>query len=201
MPAELGENGFEALILAGGASRRMGRDKAFLDDQGTTWLARSLEVVRQAGAHRVWISGRAGVDYSALDAPVLLDARPGRGPLGGMERGLEVAQQPLLLVMAVDLWCMRSSLLRRMHQATEATVGVVPRVSRGWEPLVAWYPRRCLARVQSALNEGRLSVTALALEGLADGWLRAWDVPSEDEAAFANANEPSDLPFGFPGAG
>jgi len=189
-----GETGFDALVLAGGGSRRMGRDKAFLEDRGVPWLARSLGVVRAVGARRVWISGRAGVDYSALETPVLLDGISGQGPLGGIERGLQATTQPFLLVLAVDLWRMHAELLQRIHGAIRATVGAVPRTQRGWEPLVAFYPRQCLPVIQASLREGRLSATAVVREGLAGGWLRTWEVPEEDLAAFANANEPCDLP-------
>jgi molybdopterin-guanine dinucleotide biosynthesis protein A len=171
----------------------MGHDKAFLEARGVSWLARAMELARAVGARRVWVSGRAGVEYGPLEEPVLLDALPGLGPLGGMERGLQVATQPLLLVLAVDLWRLNVGVLQRLHGATRAFVGAVPRTPRGWEPLVGYYPRHCLAAIQAALRQGRLSVTGLVREGMAEGWLQAWDVPQEDLAAFANANVPADL--------
>lgn len=86
-----------AVILAGGESRRMGRDKAWLAIDGRPLIARALAAIRDAGVETVSISGRAGVDYSSLRCPVLLDREPGLGPLSGIERGLEAAHTPWYL--------------------------------------------------------------------------------------------------------
>ncbi len=64
---------FSAVILAGGKSSRMGRDKAWLEFDGQSLLARQIACVRRAGASEVFISGRAGVDYSAFGCPVMED--------------------------------------------------------------------------------------------------------------------------------
>src|SRR5580765_4688037 len=92
-----------AVILAGGESRRMGKDKGWLEVDGQPLLARALSTLRDSGINEILISGRAGIDYSSLHYPVLLDLEPGCGPLSGIERALEAARAPLLLVLAVDL--------------------------------------------------------------------------------------------------
>ena len=94
---------FSAVILAGGESRRMGRDKAWVEVGGESLIARALVLVRELGLPEVFISGRAGTDYSSMRYPVLFDLEPGCGPLGGIERALQAANSPLLLVLAVDL--------------------------------------------------------------------------------------------------
>src|SRR5215469_13467268 len=57
---------FDAVILAGGKSSRMNRDKAFLNIDGRTLLARQIELARQAGAKNIFVSGRSGKDYSSF---------------------------------------------------------------------------------------------------------------------------------------
>src|ERR1041384_571654 len=94
------EMNFSAVILAGGASRRMGRDKAWVEVAGESLLSRAVATVRRAGASEVLISGRPGVNYSTLEARVLFDGKPGQGPLGGIEQALAVANFPLVLVLA-----------------------------------------------------------------------------------------------------
>ena len=54
------------VILAGGESQRMGRDKAWIELEGRTLLALAVEKVRQAGVTEIFISGRPGRDYSAV---------------------------------------------------------------------------------------------------------------------------------------
>src|SRR3972149_4484685 len=84
---------FSAVILAGGQSSRMGRDKAWIEVAGQPMLAGALNLARNLGAREVFISGRAGADYSAFHCPVLFDLEPGLGPLGGIERALRVATE------------------------------------------------------------------------------------------------------------
>lgn len=69
---------FAGLVLAGGASSRMGQDKACLNWQGRTLLDHALARLAEAGADPVLVSGnRPGLDG-------IPDAEPGRGPLGGL---------------------------------------------------------------------------------------------------------------------
>lgn len=92
-----------AVILAGGQSSRMGCDKAWVEFEGRPLIALAVEKVRDLRVNEIFISGREGVDYGALNCPVLLDLEPGFGPLGGIERALRDCASPLLLVLAVDL--------------------------------------------------------------------------------------------------
>ena len=64
---------FGAVILAGGKSSRMGRDKAFLEIGGPSLLARQISLVRDIGAAEIFISGRKGVNYSGFNCCVLTD--------------------------------------------------------------------------------------------------------------------------------
>jgi molybdopterin-guanine dinucleotide biosynthesis protein A len=75
---------FSAVILAGGRSSRMQRDKALLPCQGTTLLARQVGVVRELAPVEIFISGRADADYGALGGQVLADRFTERGPLAGV---------------------------------------------------------------------------------------------------------------------
>ena len=70
------EMDLSAVILAGGESRRMGRDKAWMELEGQPLVALAVEKVRALGVTEIFISGRAGQDYSALTCPVLFDLKP-----------------------------------------------------------------------------------------------------------------------------
>ena len=86
---------FSAVILAGGKSSRMGRDKAFLSISGKTMLARQIETVRAAGAAEIFISGRAETNYSEFGCRVLVDKFHNAGPLAGIEAALAAATQSI----------------------------------------------------------------------------------------------------------
>src|ERR1041385_2459244 len=94
---------FSAVILAGGRSQRMGRDKARLIVQGKPLLLRQVELARELGAAEVLISGRAGGDYTGFNCPVLMDRFEDAGPLAGIESALTAMSTEMLLVLAVDM--------------------------------------------------------------------------------------------------
>ena len=84
-----------AVILAGGESKRMGRDKAWVEFSGRPLIAHAVDKITALGVREIFISGRAGQDFSAWKLPVLFDLEPGFGPLGGIERALhEIAFEP-----------------------------------------------------------------------------------------------------------
>lgn len=182
-----------AVILAGGASRRMGRDKAWVEWQGESLLAAAVGKFRQLGVAEVFISGRAGVDYSGFDCAVLTDPEPGLGPLGGIERALLAATHPLLLVLAVDLPRMAPAFLQTLVGQSDAATGIVPQRGTELEPLAAIYPQRCHAVALACLAQRRLSARGFAEICWREHAVRVWPVAPTDEPCFANCNTPEDL--------
>jgi len=185
---------FSAVILAGGKSSRMGRDKAFLEMDGQTLLARQIETVCAAGATEVFLSGRAEVDYSASGLPVLLDRFSDAGPLAGIHAALAAARQPLLLVLAVDLPAMNAMFLRSLTLASVAGGGVIPRVAGQMEPLAALYPCSALATIEQLLLQNNFSVRQFAEACVTAGLARFEEVPADVASLFKNVNSSADLP-------
>jgi molybdopterin-guanine dinucleotide biosynthesis protein A len=185
---------FSAVILAGGESRRMGCDKAWIEVKGRPLLSRAVATVRRAGAVEVFVSGRQDGHYAGMDCPVLLDLKPGGGPLGGIERALSVMNSPLLLVLAVDLPKMTTVFLRKLIFRCDENIGVVPKLRGELEPLAAIYPKRCHALVLDALRNKRLAARDFAKTCLRDGAVRTFVVAVADCVRFANCNSPGDLP-------
>ena len=80
-----------ALVLAGGQSRRMGRDKALLDFDGAPLIARVIERVRQVCAEVIVVANDAYA-YACFGARVVSDVYPGKGSLGGIFSGLQAGE-------------------------------------------------------------------------------------------------------------
>jgi molybdopterin-guanine dinucleotide biosynthesis protein A len=78
-------------VLCGGASRRMGRDKATLEIDGRPLGARAIDALHHAGVDQVVCVGGDPVLLEPLGAPVVADQWPGRGPLGGVLTALDWA--------------------------------------------------------------------------------------------------------------
>jgi len=182
-----------AVILAGGESRRMGKDKAWLEVGGQPLLARAVSTVRDSGIEEILISGRAGTDYSALRCPVLLDLEPGCGPLSGIERAFEATGAPLLLVLAVDLPNMTAAFLRKLAGRCDPLTGAVPKLSGQLEPLAAIYPKRCRFIALDCLLKCRRAARDFADACLREHAIRTFSVARADIGCFENWNSPGDI--------
>lgn len=88
---------FAGLVLAGGSSSRMGRDKATLDYQGQSWLSRAAELLTLAGTSQIWVNAHIESEYQQVNEPF-----PNLGPLSGIYAGLIATDLPLL-VIPVDM--------------------------------------------------------------------------------------------------
>jgi len=210
---------FSAVILAGGKSSRMGRDKARLEVGGQPWLARQVQLARESGATEVFISGRADTDYAAFGCRVLGDKFAGAGPLAGIERALEVVSSSRLLVLAVDLPAMNAELLRWLGADGGESLGAIPRLNGNIEPLAAFYPktawktaaglmetcwpveRRARTRhvapplhFHAGSETGTPSVKCFAEYCVESGLARFVELPVDEARCFANWNSPVDLP-------
>lgn len=185
-----------AVILAGGESKRMGRDKAWVKHGGKSLLRLAVDKVRALGVEDVCISGRAGEDYAALKCPVLFDLEPGFGPLGSIERALYQCSSPLLLVLAVDLPQMSVSFLQNLLTRCDRLTGAVPKLYQQLEPLAAVYPKRCHALAAAAIARSRWAVRDFAEAARQERAVRTFSVATADEKCFANWNYPADLPPG-----
>jgi molybdopterin-guanine dinucleotide biosynthesis protein A len=183
---------FSTVILAGGKSSRMGRDKAFLQIDGETLLARQIRIARESGAAEILISGRPDRDYSAFDCQVLLDQFPDAGPLGGIHSALLAVQNPLLFVLAVDMPYLTSDLLKRLIKETQAGLGVVPHFEDKIEPLAAFYPRAALSLCKTFLYETNRAAGNFAAGCVRNGLAKFFDLPAVDKACFASWNTPED---------
>src|SRR5690349_20728578 len=100
---------FSGAVLAGGESQRMGRDKALLQIDGETLLARQVRLLKAAGASEVIISQhpKRPRPISQLPTDVRLVWDTGSfedcGPIAGISAVLQGAEFPLIAVVAVDL--------------------------------------------------------------------------------------------------
>lgn len=185
---------FSVVILAGGKSSRMGWDKALLEIGGQSLLARQVALVRDVGAREVFISGHEGADYSAFGCRVLVDRFPDAGPLAGIERALDASTSPLLLVLAVDMPAMNTTMLWRLIAGCDGVRGVIPRTKDGVEPLAAIYPKVAWDKLKFELQQGRApGVRWFAQKCVAAGLAQFVDVSDADAKCFASANSPEEF--------
>jgi len=149
-----------AWVLAGGKSSRMGSDKAFLELDGRTLLAKALDAVRSVTPDFHIVGPRAKFE---LFGPVVEDIFPDRGPLGGIHAALSASDKDLNLVLAVDVPQVDARFLEFLVKRARATNAVVtvPRAAGGWQPLCAVYRRDFRDVAENALQQGRNKIDPL----------------------------------------
>ena len=187
-----------AVVLAGGRSQRMGRDKALLPFAGQPLIA---HIVTQMATlcEDVLIGSNEAERFSFLARPVIADRRPGEGPLMGLVSCLAASTHELNVVLSCDVPTVDVHFLRRMLAAAgrveniASVDAVVPVDAEGRpEPLYAVYRRSCVAVAEEVLAAGgrslrdllaRLSVRYVPLpEG---DWFRNLNTPEDYHAALA----------------
>lgn len=174
---------FAAALLAGGRSRRMGRDKALIKWEGTPLWQFQLSKLRELNPARLLISCRE--EQGLQSAAEFVFDPPGSddGPLGAITRCLELVQMPLL-VLAVDMPWMTTSFLR-----AEVLRGGFFRGDHGFEALAAVYEPRMLPAMQEALQSGRLALQRV-IEACE---VEIRPILPEQANSFRNANSENDL--------
>ncbi len=182
-----------ALLLAGGSSRRMGRDKAELLVGGEPLWQRQVQTLRDAGAGRIGIARGRRERCAGEGLIAVADAAEGCGPLGGLVGGWRAAGECALLVLAVDLPLMSADFLKGMLATWKRSgAGVVPVLDGRFEPLAALYPPACRPSAEAALSNGAWSMQALVRCWVEADLVRTCEVSEAERGFFANANSPEE---------
>jgi molybdopterin-guanine dinucleotide biosynthesis protein A len=182
-----------AFILAGGKSSRMGADKALLEFEGQTLLARGLEKAR-AVAGRVCIVGAR--ERFEMFGPVIEDVYAERGPLGGIHAALQATTSELNLVMAVDMPFLPEAALKYLLEQARScdAVAVVPRIGGYYQTLCAVYRLEFAELAEEALRAGNNKIEPLyrrtSVRVVDEAELAEVDIVP---AMFDNLNTPEDL--------
>jgi molybdopterin-guanine dinucleotide biosynthesis protein A len=153
------------VVLAGGQSSRMGKDKASLIYHGKTLREHMTELLERSGADTVWISGKDGIkDTVAI------------GPLGGVLACLDAASDDaVLLFCPVDMPLLSVATLRALFDCTEPTT-----LAPGPLPLLLPATMRDAIRAQT--NHSLRAIGARAIDIGSEEERRNINTPAEFEA-------------------
>lgn len=181
------------LVLAGGGSARMGRDKAVLRLGGRTLVDRAVAVLADC-CDPVLIASGDGRRLTGPGVEQVADRPPGAGPLAGILAGLERSPHPLVAVVAVDMPYASAGVLELLAAQWRGEPAVVPAVAGRLEPLHAVWHRDAAPLLRRRLAAGRRSATAAAVAlGARVVDASVW-AAVDPAAAFArNVNLPEDL--------
>jgi molybdenum cofactor guanylyltransferase len=183
-----------AFVLAGGKSTRMGRDKAFIEYEGRTLVARTLELAHAISSDVHIVGSR---DKFAGLAKVVEDKFHDRGPLGGIHAALRSSFRDLNLMLAVDMPLVSEVFLRYLTEEARHASGasvVVPRQGGRFQPLCAVYRREFADHAEAALVAGHNRIDLL-LKGPRIHIIEEKEtrLAGFDGDIFLNLNTPGDL--------
>ena len=154
-------NTVSGIVLAGGVSRRLGRNKALESIGGEPLIARVIGRLSEIAGETVVVV--ADMDQAArLPRPnesiITEDVYPGKGSLGGIFSGLRRAASPWSMVVACDMPFLNLDLIRFMLSLREGQDVVVPVVEGRPEPTHALYSKSCLPFIDDQLKSGDLKI-------------------------------------------
>ena len=185
------------MILAGGGSRRFGRDKASEPLNGRPllqWAVQRLEEVAQD----IIVVKAAGQKLPPLQTrkplTVIEDLIPGKGPLGGIYSGLTAASHELSIAVACDMPLLSVPLLRRLCLLADGYDVVIPRRDGRPQPLHAVYRRSSHEPIHDEIQAGRFEVISF-LHAVRVRYVDEdeWTPFDKEGLSFFNVNAEADL--------
>ena len=152
-----------SIILAGGRSSRLGREKHTEVIAGESLLKRAAGRLKHLSQEiLIVVSQRQARSsrslYTYPETRTVVDLYPGKGSVGGIFTGLVHSSNFLNLVVACDMPFLNLDLLKYMIDSAKGFDVVIPRVDDQLEPLHAIYSRNCLKPMENQIKQGNLKI-------------------------------------------
>ena len=154
-------SGVTGIVLAGGLSRRLGRDKAIEPINGQPLIGRVLDTLSQITNELVVVvnTPERGQELPLPESAVVaVDIYPDSGSLGGIFTGLSASTNEWGIVVACDMPFLNIELLEYLLSFRKDNDIVVPIIDHRPEPTHAVYSRICLPLIETRLKLGDLKI-------------------------------------------
>lgn len=148
------------VVLAGGKSRRMGRDKALLPIDGVPFISRILSTMREEFPDLI-ISAGEGDSYEQFRCRVAHDLFPDSGPLGGIHAALLATRADSIFITTCDMPFVSTMLIRHILSQSDPTRPAMGIDAEGRMLLLGRIPVAAVDEISSALARGERRVSAL----------------------------------------
>lgn len=181
------------VVLAGGFSSRMGRDKMLLTIENEPLLMRTVKELRSV-ADEIIVASNHTSRYNLDGVREVADIFPEVGPMGGLHAGLLASKYDAAFVTAGDMPYFTGRLAEYLVSRQAGHDVVVPRIGGQWEPLCAVYSRACIGPIEYCLRAGIRKVfrfyPLVRVLAVDENELAAVGLPAD---IFFNLNTPADL--------
>ena len=181
-----------AIILAGGDSQRMGRDKASLLLGEQTLLQRVIATMQQVFP-RVIVSVRQ--PRPGIDLPQVCDEQRNAGPLAGLAASLGHVTTPWAFLVACDMPFVVPAMVELLGNYRSQYQAVVPVVQGHPQPLAAFYASSCMGKIRANLAGGGKNSLRAVLEQLQVRYVEETELLEADPAlrSFFDLDTPQDV--------
>ncbi len=147
------------VILAGGNSRRMGFNKAFIKINDETIIEKSMKLFKSI-FDDVFVVANDILLYENLGERIYSDVYGNSGSLGGVFTALFHARDNWAFVAACDMPYLEGRTIKKIHDfPRKGYDAIVPFINDGYHPMHALYSKRCLKRMELMIKEGNLRIT------------------------------------------
>lgn len=182
-------NSVEGFILAGGGSKRLGRDKRNLLVNDESLLLRTVRIVSESTGDKPTVVGDNLGEFDLGDVDILPDAQAGKGPLGGLVSALSCCRAEWALIVAVDMPHLSSATLRKLIASRDASYDIITLSDSDLlQPLAALYHIRTKLFWEDRLERDQLSL----IEGIRERSHHVVAIETDDRS-LVNINYPEDL--------
>jgi molybdenum cofactor guanylyltransferase len=161
MPVKPITEDISGVLIAGGKSRRMGRDKRFLTVGGISLFHRTLTLLEQMFPETIVVLAEPVESLEVRGGRVVYDVIPNAGSLGGLYTGLMAASHVRIFAVACDMPFLNSDVIRFMASFDTTADIVVAKLENGFQPLHALYSRSCIPFLKGMAAERELKIQKL----------------------------------------
>jgi molybdopterin-guanine dinucleotide biosynthesis protein A len=145
------------IILAGGKSRRMGENKAFIDASGVPLFERVYSVFKELFRDIIIVTNDVR-PFERYGAHLQQDILQDKGPLGGLYTGIIHSTTYHAFCIACDMPFLNPAVIKYMVKERNAYDVIVPKTRDGLHPLHAIYSKKCLTPMRRLLDRGDLKI-------------------------------------------
>ena len=148
--------GITGIVLAGGESKRMGREKGSIFLFGKKLIQYSIDAIKPL-CNNILISSNFP-SYNNFGYEVVPDLFAGKGPMSGIYSALERSSTPQNLVVSCDIPFINTALLKHLINQPEKYAACIPMNNNLPEPLLGRYNKSLLSKLEKCLRENQLKL-------------------------------------------
>jgi molybdopterin-guanine dinucleotide biosynthesis protein A len=187
------KNRLTGVILSGGQSIRMGKNKAFVEIDGIPIIQRIHNLFEKLFQEIIIVANQKE-PFKNISSKIYSDLIPKRGVLGGLYTGLFFSSFQYSFCVACDMPFLKESVIEYLIKRIQNDDVIVPRTKDGLQPLHAIYSKMCLGPIKHIIEEGKYKILDLypmvKVKIIEEGELTLLDPTNE---SFVNVNTPEEL--------